>query len=55
MCIIEKFNLNSSNQIGKRVVEGEEVMLGFKSENWQNISDLEITKQDFEFDDSDLQ
>ena len=54
ICFIEKLNLNSSNQIGKRVVEGENAVIGIKAKNGQNISELEIKKRDFEFDDSDL-
>jgi hypothetical protein len=38
ICFIEKLNLNSSNQIGKRVVEGENAVIGIKAKNGQNIS-----------------
>lgn len=54
VCIVEKYNPNHSNQIGERVVVGNDAITGKMAKNKDSINNLNISYREFELDDSDL-
>jgi len=54
VCIVEKNNPYHSNQIGERVVVGNDAITGKMAKNRDSIKNLDISYREFELDDSDL-